>query len=200
MWWHTLPPRESWAPGRSGLANAGTATRGPDERLTPARSPESGTACVSTSRARLAAVYCIEHGCKGDNMSSLSTAVLVQLYSVSRVRARRIVNWSSLATGFRLSPSTLGRPAPEGLRYRKFASARTCRVPVNTHTDNTHAGMPCRARCWRALAHGSRASSRPARRRPRPSMQEKAVARRATRRPMPAAPAAAKLHLVIMTP
>ena len=56
---------------------------------------------------------CIEHGCKGDNMSSLSTAVLVQLYSVSRVRARRIVNWSSLSIGVRLAPFTLGRPAPK---------------------------------------------------------------------------------------
>ena len=138
---------------------------------------------------------CIEHGCRGDNMSSLSTAVLVQLYSVSRVRARRIVNWSSLATGFRLSPSTLGRPAPEGLRYRKFASARTCRAPVNTHTDNsTHAGMPCRARCLRALARSSRASSRPARRHPQPSMHQKAIARSAARRSMPAAAPSNKLQ------
>ena len=95
---------------------------------------------------------CIEHGCKGDNMSSLSTAVL-DWYSCTLCHeyARGVSLIGHRCRSVRLSPSTLGRPAPEGLRYRKFASARTCRAPVNTHTDNTHAGMPCRARCWRAL-------------------------------------------------
>ena len=61
---------------------------------------------------------CIEHGCKGDNMSSLSTAVLVQLYYcvTSTREAYRLLVIVGFV-GFKCQafrPFTLGRPAPEG--------------------------------------------------------------------------------------
>ena len=141
-----------------------------------------------------ASQLCIEHGCKGDNMSSLSTAVLVQLYSVSRVRARRIVNWSSLskrqAFAIHSRPPGPGGPALPEIRIR----AHVPRPREHTYRQHTHAGMPCTARCLRALARGYRASSRPARRHPQPSMHQKAIARSAARRSMPAAAPSNKLQ------
>ena len=96
---------------------------------------------------------CIEHGCKGDNMSTLSTAVLVQLYSVSRVRARRIVNWSSLskrqAFAIHSRPPGPGGPALPEIRIR----AHVPRPREHTYRQHTcrHAmqsSLLASARAW----------------------------------------------------
>ena len=65
-----------------------------------------------------ASQLCIEHGCKGDNMSSLSTAVpgtAVQCVTSTREAYRLLVIVGFV--GFKCQafrPFTLGRPAPEG--------------------------------------------------------------------------------------
>ena len=69
-------------------------------------------------------------------------------------------------------------------------------APCTHHAHTSYA----QARCWRALARGSRVSSRPARRHPRPSMLQKAVARRAVRRLMLATAPANKLQRLPTAP
>ena len=106
----------------------------------------------------------IEYSCKGDNMSSLSTGVYCT--AVLCVTSTREAYRLLVIVGFKcqaVRPFTLGRPAPEGRGYRRSASARTCRAPVNTpQTTYTckhamHSSLLARARAWLSRKLAARA-------------------------------------------
>ena len=122
---------------------------------------------------------CVEHGCKGDKCHRCLQLYQVQLYSVSRVRARRIVYWSSLASlasSVRLSGRSLSVARPRrarlpDIRIRAHVPRPREHTTDNIHMQACHAQLAACARSRVALAQarGSRAGARSLRRMKRPS-------------------------------